>query len=76
MDFEFSSDTQMLRDMVRRFVHRCWPWNGVLGRFAGRDARCAQPLSKWGWGLLNGRCGGGGLFKMVVVEMSGTTFVR
>ncbi len=85
MDFEFSSDTLMLRDMVRRFVQKearplemTYFTHGALTE--EQRARLRAAVEQMGlWGLLvPERCGGGGLdlLSACVVEMElGTTFI-
>jgi acyl-CoA dehydrogenase len=85
MDFEFSSDSLMLRDMVRRFVQKearplemGYFTRGLLS--AEESARLRSAVDQMGlWGLLvPERYGGGGLdlVSACLVEMElGATFV-
>ena len=85
MDFEFSSDSMMLRDMVRRFVQKeARPLEMgyfTSGALQEEDrARLRSAVEQMGlWGLLvPERFGGGGLdaISACVVEMElGTTFI-
>ena len=85
MDFEFSSDSQMLRDMVRRFVQKearplemGYFTRGVLDPQEVVRLRFAvEQMGLWGL-LVPERYGGGGLdlVSACLVEMElGTTFV-
>jgi acyl-CoA dehydrogenase len=85
MDFEFSSDTLMLRDMVRRFVQKearplemAYFTSGALtGEQQARLRAAVEQMGLWGL-LVPERCGGGGLdlLSASVVEMElGATFI-